>query len=191
MTCYNWQLLIFTGILHTTWNFTNRNTKTSQLGFRSQVGTQVRLTITQKSMYSGGGWQGDVLAIPPRPPRIKCKAEDDRFVSGAVMITVRRAAVYLLPSSQLSPARLLGQGERLHNWPQGILCCVTQQCWGSSCVDGGWWLAFGLLWHLTLSSMITRSRGSVRSILRTRCLVWAWLLPTRKYLWNKPVKCEQ
>lgn len=36
---------------------------------------------------------------------------------------------------------------------------------------------------LTLSSIITRSRGSVRSIFRTRCLVWALLLPTRKYLW--------
>lgn len=35
---------------------------------------------------------------------------------------------------------------------------------------------------LTLSSIMTRSLGSVRSIFNTLCLVCAWLVPTKKYL---------
>lgn len=38
---------------------------------------------------------------------------------------------------------------------------------------------------LTLSSIITKSFGSVRSIFKTRYLVSAGLLPTRKYRYIK------
>lgn len=44
---------------------------------------------------------------------------------------------------------------------------------------------------LTLSSIMTRSLGSVRSIFRTLCLVCAWLLPTKKYLWKGKIKLWQ
>lgn len=43
---------------------------------------------------------------------------------------------------------------------------------------------------LTLSSIMTRSLGSVRSIFRTLCLVCAWLLPTKKYLWKETLNNE-